>query len=294
MIDKIKNMNFGEVLENVDLRKYTTYKVGGTGRLLVIPDNVSKLIELINYLKLENIKYKILGNGSNLIFVNDYDGVLIKLDKLNSVSINDNVVTLGAGVSLISISLKVSKMGLKGMEFATGIPGTVGGAVYMNAGAYKSDMAAIIKSVKLLDNDGNIVDFSNDDLEFGYRKSILQSNKYICLEATLVLEHGSCLEIMELIEKRKQKRLETQPLEYPSAGSVFRNPDNDFAWKYIDAIGYKGKMVGGAMVSLKHANFIINTGKATGSDIKNLIYDIKDKVKERFNIDLKIEQEIVE
>ncbi len=294
MIEKIKSMNIGLVLENVDLKKYTTYKVGGTGKLLVLPDNTSKLIELLEYIKKNNIKYKIIGNGSNLIFVNDFDGILIKLDKLNEIIISDNEIVAGAGVSLIGLALKVSRMGLKGMEFAPGIPGTIGGAIYMNAGAYKSDMASIIENVKLIDKNNNIVVLNKEELEFGYRKSILQRKKYVCIEATFKLEHGNVDEIMELIEKRKQKRIETQPLEYPSAGSVFRNPENGYAWQYIDDIGYKGKRIGDAVVSSKHANFIINVGNATGSDIKKLIYDIKTKVKDKYNVDLKIEQEIVE
>ncbi len=294
MIENIKNMNIGLVYENIDLKKYTTYKVGGTGKLLVIPDTIEKLRELLNYLKENNIKYKIIGNGSNLIFINDYNGVLIKLDKLNNVLINDNEVTAEAGASLIGLALKVSRMGLKGMEFATGIPGTIGGAVYMNAGAYKEDMASIIKKVKLLDENDNIIELNKEELEFGYRKSILQSKKYVCLEATFLLDYGNIDEIMALIEKRKQKRIETQPLEYPSAGSVFRNPENGFAWQLIDDIGYKGKRIGDAMVSEKHANFIINVGNANGSDIKELIDEIKNKVKDKYNIDLKVEQEIVE
>lgn len=294
MIENIKNMNIGLVYENIDLKKYTTYKVGGTGKLLVIPDTIEKLVELLNYLKENNIKYKIIGNGSNLIFINDYNGVLIKLDKLNNVQINDKEVTAEAGASLIGLALKVSRMGLKGMEFATGIPGTIGGAVYMNVGAYKEDMASIIKKVKLLDENDNIIELNKEELEFGYRKSILQSKKYVCLEATLLLDYGDIDEIMALIEKRKQKRIETQPLEYPSAGSVFRNPENGFAWQLIDDIGYKGKRIGDAMVSEKHANFIINVGNANGSDIKELIDEIKNKVKDKYNIDLKVEQEIVE
>ena len=173
-------MNIGLVLENVDLKKYTTYKVGGTGKLLVLPDNTSKLIELLEYIKKNNIKYKIIGNGSNLIFVNDFDGILIKLDKLNEIIISDNEIVAGAGVSLIGLALKVSRMGLKGMEFAPGIPGTIGGAIYMNAGAYKSDMASIIENVKLIDENNNIVVLNKEELEFGYRKSILQRKKYVC------------------------------------------------------------------------------------------------------------------
>lgn len=294
MIENIKNMNIGLVYENIDLKKYTTYKVGGTGRLLVIPDTIEKLVELLNYLKENNIKYKIIGNGSNLIFVNDYNGVLIKLDKLNNVQINDKEVTAEAGASLIGLALKVSRMGLKGMEFATGIPGTIGGAVYMNAGAYKEDMASIIKKVKLLDENDNIIELNKEELEFGYRKSILQSKKYVCLEATFLLDYGNIDEIMALIEKRKQKRIETQPLEYPSAGSVFRNPEGESAWKLVEGIGYKGKSIGGAKVSEKHANFIINAGNADGKDIKELIDEIKKEVKIKYNIDLKAEQEFVE
>lgn len=294
MIKKIIDLNVGEVLENVDLENYTTYKLKGKLKVIVIPENIEKLKKLIKFLKTENIKYKILGNGSNLIFVNDYDGVLIKLEKLNNLEIKDNIVNVEAGYSLIKLSLLTAKQGLSGLEFASGIPGTVGGAVYMNAGAYKEDMASIIKYIEVLDENLNVIKIDKRNLNFGYRKSLLQTKKYICLNVCLELKNGNTDEIMNLIQTRKQKRLDTQPLEYPSAGSVFRNPEGMFAGKLIEDLNLKGLSVGDAVVSPKHANFIINTGKATGKDVKELIEIIKNKVKDNYNIDLLVEQEFVE
>ena len=158
------------------------------------------------------------------------------------------------------------------MEFATGIPGTVGGAVYMNAGAYKSDMGYIVTEVKAINENLEIVTLYNKDLKFKYRSSFFQTHKnYVCIEATIKLKYGSKKLIKEVIEDRRQKRISTQPLEYPSAGSVFRNPENDYAWRLINVCGLKGYRIGGAMVSEKHANFIINVGNAKGEDIRNLI-----------------------
>jgi len=165
----------------------------------------------------------------------------------------------------------------------------------MNAGAYKSDMGYIVESVKVLTPQLEIKTLSNKEMDFHYRTSFLQKNKdYICLEVDIVLNKGNSHEIMELIEERKKRRLETQPLEYPSAGSVFRNPDGDFAGRLIEEVGYRGKSIGDAKVSDKHANFIINNGTATGEDVKKLINEIKDKIKEKYNIELKVEQEFVE
>lgn len=293
MIDDIKKLKIGKYEVNVDLKKYTSYKVGGIGKLLVYPDNTNSLIKLLNYLKTNNIKYKILGNGSNLIF-GDYDGVLIKLNKFDNLVIKDNIVTVGAGYSLIRLALKVSKLGLSGMEFATGIPGSVGGAIYMNAGAYKTDMGYIVSEVKVLDKDLNVKTIYNKDINYHYRDSIFQHEPYIILEAKIVLKKGNVKNIMDIIEERKQRRIMTQPLEYPSAGSVFRNPDNDFAGRLIEDLNYKGKIVGGAMVSEKHANFIINYNNASKDDIVKLINDIKYDVKKKYDIELKCEQEIVE
>lgn len=296
MIEKLKKLKVGKVVPNPKMSDYTTYKVGGPAIAIVYPNNINDLIKLLTYLKTNSIKYKILGNGSNLIFSdNRYDGILIKLSEFDKLDINDTVVTVGAGYNLIKLSLKTAKLGLSGLEFAAGIPGTVGGAVFMNAGAYKSDMGYIVSEVKVLTPDLNIKTMYNKELDFHYRTSFLQKNPdYICLEAKLVLKHGDANAIMEMIADRKQRRLLTQPLEYPSAGSVFRNPENDYAGRLIEELGYKGKNIGGAYVSSKHANFIINKDKATASDVRNLINEIKDKVKEKYGIELKVEQEFVD
>lgn len=296
IIKEIKELHVGKVLENYTLKEHTTYKVGGKAICAVVPDDEKNLITLLSYLKEKNIKYMVLGNGSNVIF-NDsgYNGVIIKLDNFNHLNIINNKIVVGAGYPLNKLALRVSRLGFTGMEFAAGIPGTVGGAVYMNAGAYKSDMGYILTSIKVLTPNYEIKTMKNNELDFHYRTSFLQKNKgYICLEATITLIKGNSEEIMEIINERKKRRVETQPLEYPSAGSVFRNPEGDFAGRLIEEIGYKGKSIGGAQVSEKHANFIINTGNATGEEVKELINDIKNKIKEKYNIELKVEQEFVE
>ncbi len=295
-IKDIYDLNVGDVIENVDLSKYTTYKINGTGRVLVIPSDIDGLKRLIDYIKTNGLKYKILGNGSNLVFIDSvYDGILIKLDNFNSLDINDTIVTAGAGFNLMKLALKCSMMGLSGMEFATGIPGSVGGSVYMNAGAYNSDISSILESALILTPELEIVKYSNSDFKFGYRTSVLQSNHdYICLAAQFKLSHGDKDEIMELVNNRRERRFSSQPLEYPSAGSVFRNPTDDYAGRLIEELGFKGKSIGGAQVSEKHANFIINTGGATGHDIYDLISEIRKSVKEKYDIDLKVEQEFVE
>lgn len=295
LISYIKKNNIGTIKENVKLSNSTTYKVGGTARLFVWPKTVEKLILLLEKLNKENVKHKVLGFGSNVIFSDkDYDGVIIKLDSFDKIKINDTIVKVGAGVSLVKLSYKVAKLGLSGLEFASGIPGSIGGAVFMNAGAYKSDMGYIVSEVKVLTPDLKVKTLYNKDLDYKYRSSFLQRNPdYICLEATLVLRHANKCEIKEVMERRRQKRLITQPLEYPSAGSVFRNPENDFAGRLIEECGLKGYKIGGAKVSEKHANFIVNESGATASDVRNLIIYVHDKVKENTGVDLKIEQEFV-
>lgn len=295
LISDLKKMDIGKVVSKPLLKDYTTYKLSGDALCLVSPDCEESLIELLKYLKINKIKHMILGNGSNVIFNKKYEGVIIKLDNFNSLKIINNTITVGAGYMLNKLAIRLSRLGFTGIEFATGIPGTVGGAVYMNAGAYKSDIGYILTSIKVLTPDYKIKIMSNKDLNFHYRTSFLQKHKdYICLEATFTLVKGNSSEIIELIEERKKRRLETQPLEYPSAGSVFRNPEGDFAGRLIEEIGYKGKSIGDAKVSEKHANFIINVGSANGEDIKKLIGEIKEKVKEKYNIDLKVEQEFIE
>ena len=263
--------------------------------MFVYPKNQEKLINLLNFLKNNKIKYKVLGNGSNTLFSdNEYDGVIVKLDCFDNIKYFRNTVTAEAGVNLIKLSNQTVRKGLAGLEFATGIPGTVGGAIYMNAGAYKSDMGYITKSAKVLTPNLEVIVMTNKELNFHYRSSFLQKNKdYICLEATFELRKNDKNLLLEIVEDRKKRRIESQPLEYPSAGSVFRNPESLFAGKLIEDLGYKGYSIGGAKVSEKHANFIINYNNATSSDIKELIEFIKKEVKEKYNVELKVEQEFV-
>lgn len=286
---------YGKCLYEEPMKNHTTYKVGGIAKAIVYPENIEQLSELITFLKKENIKHMIIGKGSNLIFSSKYyDGVLISLDNLNNYSINENIVTAESGVSIVMLALTTAKENLSGLEFAAGIPGTIGGGIAMNAGAYKSDFASIVQSIKYLDENCEIKTLSVNNIKYGYRDSIFKHNKnMIVIEATMKLESKPYEEIKEIIDDRKRRRLETQPLEYPSAGSVFRNPEEAPAGKLIEDIGLKGYQIGGARVSEKHANFIINTGNATGEDIYNLINYVKDKVKEEYNIDLILEQELV-
>lgn len=282
-------------MENIDLSKYTTYKLRAKGAVLVEPKNKSELMTLLKYIKDHNIPYKILGGGSNLIFANDYKGILIRLTAFDDFKIEENVICVGAGYPLLKLALKVSRLGYTGLEFATGIPGTVGGAIYNNSGAYGSDMGYVVESVLVITPELEVKRFYNRELNFHYRTSFLKQNPgYICLEANIVLKKGNKEQILEIIEDRKKRRLMSQPLEAPSAGSVFRNPSDIPAGKLIEDLGFKGYQVGGAKVSEKHANFIVTNGHATGKDILEIIDKIQEKVKETYDIDLVLEQEIVE
>ena len=259
------------------------------------PLNEKKLLLLLKTLKKEKINFKVLGNGSNTLFSDAfYDGVIIKLDSLSEIKFTRNKVFVEAGASLIRVANMAVKKSLSGLEFATGIPGTIGGAIYMNAGAYKRDMGYIVESIKVITPKFEIITMTNRELNFHYRTSFLQQNKgYICISAILKLQKGDKKEMQEIVKDRMQRRMESQPLEYPSAGSVFRNPEGLFAGKLIEDLGYKGLQKGGAKISEKHANFIINYNHATSKDIKDLIDFIKEEVKEKYNIDLKVEQEFV-
>lgn len=295
IINYINNNNIGKYVENEMLSKHTTYKVGGNAKIIVYPKNRDKLVQLLKTLKESKIKYMILGNGSNVLFSDkEYDGVIIKLDMFNKVSYYRTLVKAEAGVNLVKLSYQTVKRGLAGLEFASGIPGTVGGAIFMNAGAYKSDMGYVTKSIEVLTPKLEIITMTNKELDFHYRSSFLQKHKgYICLEATFQLRKSDKDLLQEIVEDRKKRRIESQPLEFPSAGSVFRNPENNFAGKLIEDLGYKGYTIGGAKVSEKHANFIVNHNNAKAEDIKNIIEKLQKEVKEKHDIDLKCEQEFV-
>lgn len=291
----LEKENIGSIFENEDMKYHTTYKVGGKCNFYIAPVSIDKLITLLKILRENNIKYKVVGNGSNVIFSSKkYDGVVINLGKINNLIIDDLNVYVEAGHSLIKLTNICANNDLSGIEFASGIPGNVGGAIYMNAGAYNSDMSSLIKDVTYLDENFEIKTMTKDEMDFGYRHSIFMNRNYIIISVNLKLERGNKEEIVKLMNDRRQRRIESQPLEYPSAGSVFRNPAPDvYSGKLIEDLGLKGYSIGGAKVSEKHANFIVNYNNASPEDIKNLIDFIKNKVKENYDIDLKVEQEFI-
>lgn len=286
-----------EYYEQANLKRYNTYRIEVICNYLVIPKDREELRILLKYLVEHEEKYIVLGNGSNVIFKEAlYDGVVILLNKLNKVNIDDDTVNVEAGYSLQRLAVECCNMGLSGLEFACGIPGFMGASIAMNAGAYNSSLAEVVESVEVINPDFEIVTMTNSDLEFGYRDSFFKKNKgYVIVSAVLKLERGSKEEILEKISKRRVKRLETQPLDMPSAGSVFRNPkDMPASGALIEQCGLKGYDIGGAMISDKHANFIVNKGGATGRDIVKLIDKAKTEVKNQFGVDLVLEQIIVD
>ncbi len=275
-----------EIINKAKIREYTTYKLDGEIKKIYIPEDVLELKKLILKLKKDNIKYKIIGNGSNMIISSKYDGVLIKLSKFDKLDIKDNIVKVGSGYSLSKLVLKCAKKNLSGLEFAYGIPATIGGAIYQNAGAYGYSIDDFIKYVTLLDGN-EIKTLSKDELNFGYRDSIFKHKNLICLEATFELKYSNDVSYKKYMEERRLK----QPLEYPSAGSVFLNPIGYSAGKLIEEAGLKGFRVNDAMVSYKHANFIVNVGRARAEDVIKLIRIIQDKVQADTGIYLETEQE---
>lgn len=287
---------FGDVLADVDLTNYNTYKIKSSCTYLVKPNNVDSLVGLIKYLKENNKKYFVLGNGSNVILPSSkYDGVIIKLDNLDEIKIEGIEVAVGAGVLLNKFAMFTIDNNLKGLEWATGIPGTIGGAIVGNAGAYKSEIFDYVKEVYVLDKNLDYQVLSADEVNHSYRYTMFKDDKsYIVLGAKLSLNEGIRASSMELVQDRLNRRMSSQPLEFPSAGSVFRNPDEATpAGRLIEEAGLKGSNIDGAYVAEKHANFIINKENATSDDIIKLITKIKDEVKEKNNIDLTLEQEIV-
>ena len=295
LLKELHTYKLGKIVEHVPLKEHTTYRVGGTADAFIYPKTATDLVKIMKLIKTYQVPYFVLGKGSNVLFSDrPFHGLIIKLDELDEVKIRGQILTVGAGFSLMKLSSLVARKGLSGLEFASGIPGSVGGAIYMNAGAYKKDMGYIVTKVKVLTPSGRIISMVNRELNFHYRSSFFQQHKdYIVLEATLKLQQGVKEEILALMQERKERRLETQPLEYPSAGSVFRNPENQYAGKLIEDIGLKGLTRGGAMISPKHANFIVNIGNATSQDIKDLMDLVKVTVKDNYHIDLKVEQELV-
>ena len=296
MIKNFIEKNNYEYISEASLKRYNTYRIDIKCKYLVFPKTKEQFIELLKELSTAKEKYLVLGNGSNIILnTTYYDGVVILLNKLNKMTIDDLTVEVEAGYSLQKLALETSSLGLEGLEFATGIPVMVGASIAMNAGAYKNDIASVVETVTVVNPNNEIVTMHHDDLNFSYRTSFFKENKgYYIISATLKLKQGNKEEILEKISKRRVKRIETQPLDMPSAGSVFRNPEGMYAGELIEKIGLKGYNLNGAMVSEKHANFIVNKGNASGKDIVKLIQKIKEEVKKEFNVDLILEQIIVD
>lgn len=296
MIETLKK--YGSLEEHASLKKLNTYRIDGKAKLLLSPNSINDLISTIKVLKENNIKYFILGNGSNII-LNDreYDGAIIRLNNLNGIEIHKDMqmAYAEAGAMLPKLAQESINNSLTGLEFAVGIPGTVGGSIYGNAGAYNSCILDYVSSVTVIDDKLDLKVLEHEDIEYSYRTSMFKENKnYIIVAAKFYLKSGDKENSLEMIEDRRIRRITSQPLEYPSAGSVFRNPEGDFAGRIIEACNLKGYKIGGAEVSEKHANFIINKNNASAKDIYNLIHHVHDTIKEKTNVDLIIEQEFID
>ncbi|ALS27355.1 UDP-N-acetylenolpyruvoylglucosamine reductase [Paenibacillus sp. 32O-W] len=278
----------GQVMYDEPLAPYTTWKIGGPADVLFIPGGKDELVSAIRLLNRHGVPWTPLGRGSNML-VSDKGirGVVIKTgDSLDYIRFEDELVHAGAAYSFIKLSVMAGKEGLTGLEFAGGIPGTVGGAVYMNAGALGSDVSRIFQSAEIVLGTGELVRYEAEDMKFSYRHSILQEQPGIVVEATFRLARGDRKTIAAAMAAHKARRLETQPLQMASAGSVFRNPPNDYAARLIEAAGLKGFRHGGAEISAQHANFIVNTGQATAEDVLALMTHIRKTVKDKFGIEL--------
>lgn len=279
---------------NEPMKNHTSFRVGGCTDIFIMPIKINDIKNIIHLCKKHRIDYFIMGNGSNLIVKDGgYRGVIIKLTSLNNIWIAGDKVRAQCGVLLSSLSKEVLKSCLTGFEFASGIPGTVGGAVTMNAGAYGPEIKDVFEMATVMDLNGEIHELSKDDMDFSYRNSIVQKENYIVLEAIFKLEKGDFTQIKSRMDELNKRRTDKQPLNYPSAGSTFKRPDGNFAGKLIEDCGLKGANIGGACVSEKHAGFVINYNDASAKDILGLIEMVRNKVKEKYGIYLEPEVKII-
>ena len=292
------NFRIMKFQENVLLSEYTTFKVGGPAKYFYVAKNKEDLIKAVQKAKQENLKVFVLGGGSNVLASSSgYDGLVIKIENCE-LKIENCKIYSGAGVNLLKLVTLAHKSSLSGMEWAIGIPGTVGGAVYGNAQAFGSKMSDFIKELEVLEvrpPNSNIIRMSKNECDFSNKNSIFKKNKnLIILSAVLELKEGSQKEIEKTMKDFMEKRIGGQPLDYPSAGSIFINKGEESSSSLIDKAGLKGRTVGGAQVSEKHAGFIINKNNATSDDILELIKIIKEEVKTKFNVDLEAEIQMLE
>ena len=279
-------------LEQEPLRTHTTFRIGGPAAYYFIPEREEEIIEALDFAKEKGLPYYVIGKGSNMLFSDDgFDGVIIEIGKgLEKIEISDDgVVTAQAGVSLAYMASRLASKGLKGFAFAGGIPGTLGGGVAMNAGAYGGEMKDVLTEVTVMNAEGDIFTLPTEELELGYRTSIIKTAGYIVLEAKIRLKEGDPEVIRETMKDLTIRRTTKQPLEYPSAGSTFKRPEGYFAGKLIMDSGLAGYQVGGAQVSEKHCGFVINAGDATARDVRTLMDNVRDIVYKKYGVTLEPE-----
>ena len=283
-----------EVRINEPMMKHTSFRAGGAAEWFAIPENVEELKAVLAACRKADTPWYVIGNGSNLL-VSDkgFPGVIISTGKFDRLEVNGTEITVGAGVMLSRMANTAYKAGLTGLEFAAGIPGTVGGACVMNAGAYGSEMKNVLKTVTVLTAEGNVETLPAEELELGYRTSVIPKRGYLVLEAVVSLSEGNMDEIKAVMDDLAFRRKDKQPLEFPSAGSTFKRPEGYFAGKLIEDCGLKGFSVGGAQVSEKHAGFVINKGGATAADIYRLCKEVEQKVRAEFGISLEMEVKLL-
>ncbi len=272
---------------------HTTFRVGGPADCLIEMENADQLQKVQRYLYQIEYPFTVVGNGSNLL-VSDkgYQGIVLQIgSRMNHISVEGNVIVAQAGATMAQVAAAAWKHSLTGLEFASGIPGTVGGGVVMNAGAYGGELAQVVTHVQVLNRDSEFWNLDNDTMEFGYRKSTIRRQPFIVTEVTFELTPGDPQAIRGKMEELAVKRREKQPLEFPSAGSTFKRPEGYFAGELIMNAGMRGFQVGGARVSDKHCGFVVNMGNATAADIIDVIWEIEERVKERFGV--KLEPEVV-
>ena len=292
IIYNLANILGCEALKDEPMNKHTSFKIAGTADTYIKVDTLSKLSAILKECKESDIEYTLLGNGSNVLVSDDgIRGVVIRLagDFRQITLVDETTIFCGAGATLAYLCKFALNCGLTGLEFAWGIPGSVGGAVFMNAGAYDGEMKNVVHSVSHISPDGKIGRLEKDELEFGYRTSAYRKNDMIITGVTLKLEKGNVDDIRNKMDDFMNRRTSKQPLEFPSAGSVFKRPEGNFAGALIQQCGLKGKSVGGAQVSEKHAGFIINKSNATANDVKNLVKEIQTTVAEQTGYNLECE-----
>lgn len=295
LLETIKDTIGAEnVFEEEPMKEHTSMEVGGPAAYLFQPQDAEQTAFLLKSLKQENIPFYVKGNGSNLIVHDEgYDGVIIEMMKMDRITVDGDKVTAECGAMLKDISEAALNASLTGFEFASGIPGSLGGAITMNAGAYDGEMKDIVTRVRLMDMDGNLITKTCDEMDFAYRHSLCSEGDYVVLEAEFQLALGEQDAIRAKIDDLSARRKEKQPLEYPSCGSTFKRPEGYFAGKLITDAGLKGYVHGGAAVSDKHAGFIINKDHATAAEILELIAYVQEEVREQFGVELKCEVKII-